>query len=213
MRSLVMGDAAVDLGAILRRRAVAPAGTTVRRSGFVAPLVLLVALVGATLWLFGALMEGRLDTGQGKSALALVAAPFLVLWWCWQSLRAVVWRARGRFAWALSDAELLFVDPWGQQVGPLPLAAITALTYDLDPSGRPGFVATIEYGAHPGGRSGGERVSFPSLEGLDLLQSFTRPSDGRAFFEAVCERLMRVNPSARIYPALSQPQRPQNGFR
>jgi len=206
------GAEVVDLAAILRRRAPAPPGTVVRRSGVVAPLVLLVVLSGAALWMFGELMEGRLDMARGKAALAVMAAPFLVLWWLWQTLRAVTWRLRGRFAWALSDAEVLFIDPWGDKVGPLPLALLTSLTYDFDPAVGPGVTVSLGYMIMRDGERVPYKIALPSLNGPDLLMSFTSPSDGRQFFEAVRERLMRVNPDAQIYPALSQP-RLGNGLR
>lgn len=188
-----------DLHAVLRRKTSAPADVQIWRPSILRPALPCVFSFALLIVIWSHLANG--PEASGKALLSGLAAPVLVLYCLWQTLRAAWLWISGSFSWALSDTHLLFVDPSGNPHEPIVLSTITKLEHTL---GMGGSVLRIETDTGGNGRlfraspATQKSLSLPGFHYDSIADSVCQPVRQAALFDALAARLTRVAPHAII---------------
>ncbi len=186
----------MDLLAIIADKEPAPAGVAVRRCKVLPSIVITLALLAVCAWSYDYALNGQTRRLTGKGVLGLIAFPFIVVWWGWNSVRAVRFRSRGQFGWAVSDTHFAYVPPGGGGLGQLSLAAISGVSMTKVPDA--GKIVELHLSGSMNGEPMTIRVPLVDLGEAKLGLLALRPSNGKVLFEALSKRLAKANPQAKI---------------
>jgi hypothetical protein len=186
----------MDLLAVIANKEPAPAGVTVRRCSVVLPLVITLALAFVCWWCWDYAFSGEMRRLTGKGAIGLVAFPFIVGWWIWNSIRAFRFRNKGQFGWALSDTHFAYVPPGGGGLGQIALSAIASVEMVRVPDA--GKIVEIGISGSMNGKPVTLKMPLVDLGEAKIGLLAMRPSNGKDLFEELQKKLAAANPKAKV---------------
>jgi len=172
-------------------------GVEVRRCRIWITAVVAVVMLLVGLWLFEYMTSGHMHRVRAKAVIAVVAWPFMVAWWFWNTYRAFRFRKQGQFAWALSDEHFLFVPPGGVGIGQLRLADIASIQLLNVP--RVGKLLELKLNITQDGKPATLVMELRAMADEEMGLQAIRPSSSKALFKALAARLRAKNYPAKIH--------------